>query len=256
MNVKNFFPVVQINKIAKKAVFNEKAKQLFDGVQGIEKLIRGIKLNKDTDIVEIATKLYCVKIIKQNEIVMLIFSKLEDDVLKELLEKINVSPVVDTNSDLEKQKESLKAVLSKFLALKKRYGGFNVKFLYLKVEFTLDVYKKIRDELLEKIMMYTDSKTRNSDALGQLSEDSFGLILTNVTTDGANLVLDKILKYVSEVNVQNGTRLIQIKASLGHEMLILKYLLDRNKDFEDLVKHLAAQAEYVTIGKKLRECMK
>ena len=257
-NIKNFFPVVQINTVAKKATFNDKAKKLFAGVQGIEKLIRGIKLDKDTDVVEIANKLYCVKIIKQSEIVMLVFSKLDDDVLDGLVAKVNPAPVSVGNSDehLDSQKESLKAVLSKFLALKKRYGGFNVKFLYLKIEFTLDLYKKIREELLEKIMLHTDAKTRNSDAVGQLSEDSFGLILTNVTTDGANLVLEKILKYVSEINVQNGRRLIQVKASLAHEMLILRYLLDKNTDFDDLVKHLAAHAEYVTVGKKVKECMK
>ena len=255
MNVKNFFPVVQINTVAKKATFNEKAKQLFTGVQGIEKLIKSIKLDKDTDVVEIAKKLYCVKIIKQNEIVMLIFSKLDDDVLDGLLEKIDAAPI-NADDHLTQQKESLKAVLTKFLALKKRYGGFNVKFLYLEIDFTLDLYKKIREEFLEKIMTHTDAKTRNSDAVGQLSEHSFGLVLTNVTTDGANFVLEKILKYVSEINVQNGKRLIEVKASLAHEMLILKYLLDQNKDFDDLVKHLAAHAGYVTVGKKVRECMK
>jgi len=244
MNIKKLFPIIHINIETNKAVLNDLAKELFENVNEIEEMIKNIDLNKKTDFAYISNQLYLVNILKGIKTINLIFSQIEDSSL------VSIHTDQGVNIDIYK-KDVLREFLEKFLALKRRYGGFNVKFLYLKVDFTLNLSLRLKREYLHKILKYTIAVTRSSDVVGQITENSFGIILTNSTSNGANVVSNKILKFVSELNTENKKRVIEVYGTLAHELFILK-----NTNFEEFIKELDEHSEFITLGIKLKELIK
>jgi PleD family two-component response regulator len=110
------------------------------------------------------------------------------------------------------------------------------------------VKKDIQKEIIENILKYTIAVTRSSDVVGQLNESAFGIILTNATIEGANVVAEKITKYISEINFNNETRMVDVSAILAHEMFILK-----NSNFDDMLKTLDEESSFISVGIKLKE---
>ena len=246
INLKELFPIIHIDIESQKAVLNPLAKKLFKDVKEIEEIIKKINLKKKVDFCYISNRLYVVNIVGGIKNLYLLFSEVEDN-------KIAVNTFhTDKGLAIELyQKDVLKEFLEKFLALKRRYGGFNIKFLYLNVNFTLNLSNDLKRKYLHKILKYMLGVTRSSDVVGQVSENAFGIILTNVTSDGANVVSDKILKFIAELNTAHDRRLIEVYATLSHEMFIFK-----NADFDELIDNLKSHSEFITVGIKLKEVLK
>jgi len=244
MNIKEHFAIINIKVKTKKAVLNELAKKIFRDIKEIEEIMKKIDLNKKVDFTYVLDKLYVVNILKEENDIYLLFSEVENN------------SIVFNNFHTDKegvdislyQKEVLREFLEKFLALKRRYGGFKIKFLYLKIDFTLDLSLSLKRRILHKILKYTVAVTRSSDVVGQITENSFGIILTNATSDGANIVVNKILKFVSEINSESDKKLIEVHGALAHEIFILK-----NTDFNDFITKLEKNSKFITEGMKLKE---
>jgi len=243
INIKELFPVIHIDLQSQKAILNELARKIFKDKKEITDIISKINLKKKVEFSYVGHKLYVVNIISGVTNLYLLFSEIKDN-------KIAVNTFqTDNGTDIELyQKDVLKEFLEKFIALKKRYGGFNLKFLYLKMDFTLDLSDELKREYLHKILKYMLGITRSSDVVGQINENTFGIILTNATSEGANTVSDKILKYIVELNNEEERRLIEVYGALAHEVFIFKHT-----EFEEFVKRLDENSEFITFGMKLTE---
>jgi len=246
INIKELFPIIHIDIGSNKAILNDKAKDLFNDKREIEEIIKKIDLDKKVDFCYVGNKVYVVNIISGIKNIYLLFSEVEGD-------KIAMNTFhTDKGMRIELyQKDVLREFLEKFLALKRRYGGFNIKFLYLKMDFTLNLSADLKREYLHKILRYMLGVTRSSDVVGQITENSFGIILTNATSEGANVVANKILKFIAELNTEHEKRLIEVYGSLAHEVFILK-----NTDFNEFVLKLEENSEFITVGIKLKELLK
>jgi len=242
IKLQELFPIIHIDLTLSKAVLNEKAKAIFDKDE-IESIIKKIDLEKKVDFCYIGNKLYVVNIIKGLKNLYLLFSEIEDTSIAFNTLKSEGNIGVDLY-----QKEVLKEFLEKFLALKRRYGGFSIKFLYLRIDFTLNISSKLKREFLHNISKYMVAVTRSSDVVGRISENKFGIILTNSNSDGANVVASKIIKHIVELNNENDKRLIEVYAALAHEIFILK-----NTNFNEFVNLLDEKSEFITLGIKLKE---
>jgi len=246
MDLKELFAIIQINISTNKAILNEKAKKIFTTKEEIEKVIKCMDLNKKVEFSYVGKDLYVINILKDKNNIYLLFSKVENDSIIFNTLKSENSIGVDLY-----QKEILREFLEKFLALKRRYGGFSIKFLYLRIEFVLDLSTEIKRGLLHQITKYMMAVTRSSDVVGQISENEFGIILTNARSEGANILVSKIVKFISEINNQNEKRIIEAHAALMHEILILK-----NTDFNGFIDKLRQNASFITVGMKLKELIK
>ena len=245
INIRELFPIIEINMETQKANLNAKAKEEFEDVlDEIVDIIKSLDFDKKMQFAYIGNNFYAINIIKGIKYLYLCFTKLDDtDISKHTIKGKNSSVAVDVYS-----KDILKEFLEKFLALKRRYGGFHIKLLYLRVEFVIDVKRDIKREFVEKILKYTVAVTRSSDVVGQLGENSFGIILTNANTDGANVVAEKITKYISEINFDHDKRILDLYACLTHELFILKHT-----DFEELIDLVDKNTQFLTVGIKLKE---
>ena len=244
MNIREIFPVIDVNMETKKAVLNQKAKEEFElSLDELQIKLKNIDFNKKIDFIYIGNYLYAINIVKGIKNMVLCFSKIEDTNLSFSTFK------TETGFDIDiYPKEILKEFLEKFLAIKRRYGTFNIKFLYFTLTFTKDIAPKLKRDFLNKILKYTVAITRSSDVVGQITEYSFGIILTNVSNDGANVVADKIIRYISELNVENEYRLIEVYGALAHELFIMK-----NLDFDKLIEKLYEKSQFITLGLKLED---
>lgn len=243
MKIKDLFAVVHINLLTNKAILNDKAEKIFKDKKKISDIVKQIDFNKKIDFCYIDEKLYVINIIKGGNDIYLLFSEVEDDSI--VLNKLQTERGIDIEVY---QRDAIREFLEKFLALKKRYGGFNIKFLYLKIDFTRKLALDIKHNILHQILKYTISVTRSSDVVGQISENSFGIILTNSTKDGVNVVVNKVLKYISELNLQSSQKVVEVYAALAHEMYILKHT-----NFDELVSLLDENVEFINVGMKLKE---
>ena len=245
IKLQELFPIIHIDLTFNKAVLNEKAKAIFDKDE-IESIIKKIDLDKKVDFIYIGNRLYVVNIIKGLKNLYLLFSEVEDTSIAFNTLKSEGNIGVDLY-----QKEVLKEFLEKFLALKRRYGGFNIKFLYLRIDFTLNLSVKIKRQFLHNIAKYMVAVTRSSDVVGQISENKFGIILTNATSEGANVVASKIIEYIAGLNADTERRIMEVYACLAHEVFILKH-----PEFNELVDLLDENSEFITVGIKLKEMLK
>ena len=245
IKLQELFPIIHIDLTFNKAVLNEKAKAIFDKDE-IESIIKKIDLEKKVDFCYIGNKLYVVNIIKGLKNLYLLFSEVEDTSIAFNTLKSEGNIGVDLY-----QKEVLKEFLEKFLALKRRYGGFNIKFLYLRIDFTLNLSVKIKRQFLHNIAKYMVAVTRSSDVVGQIAENKFGIILTNATSEGANVVASKIIEYIAGLNADTERRIMEVYGCLAHEVFILKH-----PDFNELVELLDENSEFITVGIKLKEVLK
>jgi len=245
MNLQYFFSIIQIDKSTSKAVLNESAKQIFLTKEEIEEFVKSINLNKKVEFIYFKKNLYVINILEDASNIYLLFSKIEDDSL------IFSTLTSDNNVEDIYQKEILKEFLDKFLALKKRHGGFNIKFLYFKIDFVLNISIGIRKNLLQKFIKYIKSIIRSSDIIGQISENEFGIIITNSNKKGADIIISKITKYISDLNIEYGRRIIEVKSVLANEIVILKY-----SKFDKFIKVLNENSEFITVGIKLKELIK
>jgi len=243
INLPELFPIIHINLADNRASLNDLARELFKD-KNIQEVVQKINVNKKIDFLYLDTTLYTILIFKGVKNLYLLFVEVEDSGM--------ISLKTDKNVDVEIYKrEMLNEFLEKFLALKRRYGGFTIKFLYFKIEFSLNISNKLKEKYIREILKYTLAVTRSSDVVGQISEMSFGVILTNANLDGANVVAKKILKFIAELNKEFEKRLIETYAILAHEVFILK-----NRDFNELVKSLDENSEFITIGINLKEIVK
>jgi len=225
-----------------KATLNKKAKQEFAG-QDIKNILSKIDLKKQIEFIYVGHDLYAINILK-SDYILLIFTKITDaqNLLKTTRNDSN-------NNEIEMySKDMLKEFLDKFLALKKRYGGFSIKLLYLKIDFTLNFKKEIKQQALNSILKYTLGITRSSDVVGQIDETSFLLILTNPSTEGANIVADKITEYITKINLSNGKRVIEVYASIVNELFLLKH-----PNFDKIIKMADKESRFIVKGSKLLE---
>jgi len=243
MNIQELFPVIHINLMTNKATINSKADKIFKNKKEIEDILKQIDFDKKIDFCYIDEYLYVITIIRIKDDVYLLFSIIEDDSI--ILNKLKTNK--GNNIEIY-QKDAIKEFLEKFLALKKRYGGFSIKFLYLKIEFTRKLDLNLKHNILHEILDYSISVTRNSDVVGQISESSFGIILTNASIEGVNVVVDKILKYISELNLKSSQRVVEVYAALAHEIFILKHT-----NFDELVSLLDENTEFINVGIKIKE---
>jgi len=247
MNIRELFPVIDINLETKKAVLNQKAREEFEfSLDELQSKLKNVDFNKKIDFIYIGQYFYAINIVKKDTNIFLCFSKVEDKDIPFSTFRTNKGFSIDVY-----HKEMLKEFLEKFLSLKKRYGTFNIKFLYFKIEFTKDIASRLKRDFLNKILKYTIAITRSSDVVGQITEYSFGIILTNASNDGANVVANKIIKYIAELNGENEHRLIEVFGALAHELFILK-----NSDFDKLIEELDKRAQFITIGYRLKEIVK
>jgi len=245
MNIKELFPIIDINLETKKAVLNKKAREEFElSLDELQMKLKNLDFNKKIEFIYIEEYLYIINIIKEaKNNIILCFSKVEDKNLPFSTFRTEKGFNIDIYS-----KEMVKEFLEKFLSIKKRYGTFSIKFLYFKLDFTKTISPKLKREFLNKILKYTIAITRSSDVVGQITEHSFGVILTNASNEGANVVADKIIKYISELNVENEHRLIEVYGALAHELFILK-----NLDFDKLIEELDNRSKFITMGYKLQD---
>ncbi|NPA55107.1 MAG: hypothetical protein GXO40_01935 [Epsilonproteobacteria bacterium] len=237
MNIAEFLPIAELEKSLKRAKLNEHAKRIFSDKKDLEEFIVNLNLDKSVDVMFVKDKYYMLNIIK-TESIYILFT--ETDNANVAFNSMQTKQGV--NVDVY-QRAVLREFLEKFLALKKRYGGFNIRFLYLRLRFTMDIDLELKKEFVHKILKYTIAMTRNSDVVGQLSENSFGVILTNEVGKSANVVVDKILKYITDLNAQHQERIIEVYGALAHELFILKY-----PEFETLIAKLEENSEFVTVG--------
>ena len=242
-NIERLFPIIELNLETKKATLNEKAKESFkDSIDDIYDFLKRINLKKESEFVYIKNNLYFVNIVKGIKYIYLFFFKIDD---KSTL--LNILKSSEGKDIKVYPKEILKEFLYKFIALKKRYGGFNLKFLYLKINFTQDLKLKIKEDIIYKIIKNSLKVIRTSDIVGQINENSFGIILTNSSLEGTNIVTEKIIKFINEINVENQKRLVEVYASVAAEILIMK-----KTDFDEFIKELDENSRFTTSGNNIK----
>jgi GGDEF domain-containing protein len=248
IRLKEIFPTIEINTETNKAILNEKAQELFsNNLDDVLETIKQLDFNKKIVFAYIGRKFFAINVIRGIKFIYLLFTEATDaSYVFNSIQTPNSKVAVDVYS-----RDILREFLEKFLALKRRYGGFHIKFLYLKIDFVVNVKKKIQREFIANILKYTIAITRSSDVVGQIDESSFGIILTNASSEGANIVADKITRYISDINVDHDKRVLDLYASLGHELFVLKYA-----DFDELIKKLDMEAEFITVGSKLKEVVR
>ena len=248
IKVREIFPTIEIEIGNNRALLNQKAKEIFENdIDEIPSVIKDLDLSKKMAFSYIGKKFYAINIIKGLKFIYLLFTEIEDaEYIFNSINSGNSSIGVSVYS-----KEVLREFLEKFLSLKRRYGGFHIKFLYLRINFVIDVKKDIQKEFVENILKYTVAVTRSSDVVGQIDETSFGIILTNSNREGANIVAEKITKYIADINFNNDKRIVDANASLAHEMFILKH-----SHFNELIKVLDENANFITVGTQLKELIK
>jgi GGDEF domain-containing protein len=228
--------------IGDEITLNEKAQEEFLG-KDINNILSNINFNKKIEFVYVCQDLYAVNILN-SDYTLLIFTKITD--AQNLLKTTRND---EKNNEIEMySKDILKEFLDKFMALKKRYGGFNIKLLYLKIDFTMNFKKEIEQQALNSILKYTVGITRSSDVVGQINQKSFALILTNPSTEGANIIADKINKYIVEINLKNGQRVIEVYGATINELFLLKH-----SDFNEVIKVAEDKSRFITHGSKLVE---
>ena len=224
-----------------KATLNKKAENEFQG-KDIKSILLNINLNKEIEIIYISKDLYAVNIIKA-DIYILIFTKITDT--QNLLKTIRND---EKNNKIELySRDMLKEFLEKFLALKKRYGGFHIKVLYLKINFTINFKQEIEQKALNSILKYAIAITRSSDVIGEISQRSFAIILTNPSTEGANIISNKINDYITKINLNNGRRIIEVYGATINELFLLKH------DFDDIITKADKESHFIQVGSKLIE---
>jgi GGDEF domain-containing protein len=224
------------------ATLNEKAKEEFKDID-ISTILTNIDFSKNIEFAYVCKDLYAVNVLKSNY-VLLIFTKITD--AEHLLK---TTTKYDKNNDIEMySKDVLKEFLDKFLALKKRYGGFHIKFLYLKIDFTLNFKSEVEQQALNSILKYTLGITRSSDVVGQINQKSFAIILTNPSTEGANIITDKINNYISQINLKNGKRVIEVHGATVNELFLLKHI-----NFDEIINAAEEKSRFITHGSKLIE---
>jgi len=244
MILKDSCPFIHLDLETNKAVLNEHAQLLFKDKQQIQEVIKKLNLNNKTDFIYISSQLYLVLILKNETKVEIFFIETKD--------KGTLAIHQDEQVDVDVyKKEVLSGFLEKFLLLKKRYGGFNIKFLYFKINFQVDLDSETKQKYLRKLLHYISGIIRGSDVLGQIDENSFGVILTNAKKDGAYIIVDKIIKLVNEINEKNNMKVIELYAALAHELFILQ-----NDDFDSLVNLLEENSEFITTGRLIKELIK
>ena len=242
MEILDTIPTILI--VDKEVTLNDKAKEEFKN-QNIANIINRINIKKEIEIISVGEELYAVNILKDGYY-LLLFTKIT-----------NVQSLLTTTRNDEKNREieiyskyMLQEFLEKFLALKRRYGGFSIKLLYLKIDFTIDVAESMKKKVLNSILKYSIAITRSSDVVGEISENSFGIILTNPSSEGATIISEKINSYIAEMNVENGKRVIEVYAVTIHELFLLKHM-----EFNKIIKEAEENARFIRKGMRLRELM-
>jgi GGDEF domain-containing protein len=242
MDILDTMPTILI--VNNEVTLNDKAKEEFKN-QNITHIIDRVNLKKEIEIISVGNELYAVNILKDNYY-LLLFTKIT-----------NVQSLLTTTRNDEKNREieiyskyMLQEFLEKFLALKRRYGGFSIKFLYLKIDFTIDVAESMKKRVLNSILKYSIAITRSSDVVGEISENSFGIILTNPSSEGATIISEKINSYIAEMNIENGKRVIEVYGVTVHELFLLKYM-----EFNKIIKEAEENARFIRKGMRLRELM-
>jgi len=117
----------------------------------------------------------------------------------------------------------------------------------LKINFTQDLKTDIKENLIYKIINNSLKVIRASDIVGQINENSFGIILTNSSLEGTNIVTEKIIKFINEINVENQKRLVEVYASVGAEIFMMK-----KPDFDEFIKELDENSRFTTSGNNLK----
>jgi GGDEF domain-containing protein len=240
MNIKKFLPVIELNVKTNKAILNQKARILFKDLEDkVGTLIKSLDLSKSLEYIYIANKLYMI------ENIVLIFHKIDDTSMfcpefKKEKDELVLLP-----------RYMLNRFLDKFLALKKRYGGFHIKFLYLKIDFILKINEDLKQKFIKDITQYLLSVTRNSDVVGLIEQNVFGLILTNPSLTGGNIIANKIIKYINDFNLKQGMKVMEAYGVLGHELFILK-----QTDFDEFLDTLEKNAVVIQQHKQVKELIK
>jgi hypothetical protein len=237
------FPIVRMDLNTKKAVLNDTALASFkNSMKDVTAILKRIYLNENSvECSYIGDTLYFIKLIKDESSIDILFISIDNkmSLLNRLTDKQG------ENIDLY-PKDALKEFLTKFLALKKRYGGFFVEFLYMKVEFLDNMDRDAKIDYVHDILKYTLGVIRSSDVLGQISDNSFGLILTQAEECSMDVVTDKILKFITTLNYKSGKLLLEVYGSLGKELLLI-----RNLNFDELIDKLDEKSKLITVGSSL-----
>jgi hypothetical protein len=237
------FPIIRIDLNTKKAVLNDTALASFkDNMKDISVLLKRVYLNEEiSECGYIGNKLYFIKLLKDEESIYILFISIDDKV--NLLNRLTNKE--GKHIDLY-PKDALKEFLNKFLALKRRYGGFFVQFLYMKIEFLDNIDRDLKMDYVHDILKYTLGVIRSSDVLGQISDNSFGLVLTQAEECSVGVVTDKILNFIMNLNYKSGKILLEVYGSLGTELLLV-----RNLNFDELISKLDEKSKLITIGSSL-----
>jgi len=241
-NIEVLFPIIRLNLETKKATLNEKAQKEFkDELEKIQDFLKRLDLNKKAEFIYLKNNLYFINIKKGIKYTYLFFSEIDDEsTLLNLLKS-------KEGRDIEVYpKEILKEFLFKFIALKKRYGGFNLKFLYLKIEFTQSLKYEIQQNYIHRIIDNSLKIIRTSDVVGQISENSFGLILTNSSSEGVNIIIEKIINLINDINVENQKKILEIYAVVASEIFIFK-----NSNFNVFIDELDSKSRPIRVGDDL-----
>ena len=239
-SLNKFLPIIEIDLKNKQAILNEKAKVEFkECINEIQPIIKSVYLHKrGAGYTYIGKNLYFVKLLEAEDKIDILFIKIDDK--STLLNK-----VVDSKGNYIDvyPKDALREFLEKFLALKNRFGGFYVQFLYLRLGF-LDIFEtELKQKVLGDTLKYCMGITRSSDVVGRINEDSFGIILTQAQGCNANLLVDKIMNFIISSNYNDKKLVVEVYGALASELFILK-----NLDFEVLLSKLKSKAKLIQKG--------
>lgn len=197
-----------------KLIPNEKAKSVFKEINLSHK-IKEIDLSKNLDFIYIGKELFVATMVKTDKFELILFTQVD--------ENQSIPKVTYKKDDLKiYTRDMFQEFISKFLELKKRYGGFNIKLLVIELELQGSKDEEKEKKILEYIISYIKESVRHSDVVGKIEDNLFSILLTNASANGVDIVIEKINSYISNINKRHPNSHINTFVSIFNEPILLK----------------------------------